>query len=124
MAKGILTAEGAKDIITAAFPRFRGMQVELLDDGWDFQVFEVDAGWLFRIPKREEYATKLSMEYKLLPNLADWVSLPIKRLLYLTLKIQIHNFYLTPYLTPESVSVERSVMMITPTMAMVVHLVV
>ena len=79
MIQGILTAESAKDIITAAFPRFRGMQVELLDEGWDFQVFEVDAEWLFRFPKREESATKLSMECRLLPDLADWVSLPIPR---------------------------------------------
>ena len=79
MIKGILTAESAKDIITAAFPQFRGMQIELLGEGWDFQVFEVDAGWLFRFPKREECTTKLSMECRLLPGLADWVPLPIPR---------------------------------------------
>jgi len=79
MIKGILTAESAKDIIDAAFPRFRGMQVELLDEGWDFQVFEVDIGWLFRFPKREECTTKLSMECRLLPDLTDWVALPIPR---------------------------------------------
>ncbi len=77
--QGLLTAESAKDIITAAFPRFHGMQVEFLDEGWDFQVFEIDAEWLLRFPKREECATKLSMECRLLPDLADWVSLPIPR---------------------------------------------
>lgn len=79
MIKRILTAEIAKDIITASFPRFCGMQVELLDEGWDFRVFEVDAGWLFRFPKREESVTKLSMECRLLTDLADWVPLPIPR---------------------------------------------
>jgi len=80
--KDIRTAESAKDIITAVFPRFYGMQVELLDEGWDFKIFEVDGGWLFRFPKREECVTKLSMEYRLLPDLADWVSLPIPRHVY------------------------------------------
>ncbi len=79
MIKGILTAESAKNIITAAFPQFRGTKVELLGDGWDFQVFEVDAGWLFRFPKRKESATKLNMECRLLPDLADWVPLPSPR---------------------------------------------
>jgi len=80
--QGLLTAESAKDLITAAFPRFHGMQVEFLDEGWDFQVFEVDAEWLLRFPKREECAAKLSMECRLLPDLADWVSLPIPRYEY------------------------------------------
>jgi len=80
--KDIRTAESAKDIITAVFPRFYGMQVELLDEGWDFKIFEVDGGWLFRFPKREECVTKLSMECRLLPDLADWVSLPIPRHVY------------------------------------------
>ena len=51
--------------------------MELLGEGWDFQVFEVDARWLFRFPKHDESATKLSMECRLLSDLADWVSLPI-----------------------------------------------
>lgn len=84
MIKDILTAESAKEIITAAFPRFRGMQVELLGEGWNFQVFEVDARWLFRFPKREESAIKLSLECSLLPDLADWVPLPIPRFEYCT----------------------------------------
>ena len=79
MIEDILTVESAKDIITATFPRFHGMQVELLGEGWDLQVFEVDAGWLFRFPKREKCVTKLSMECRLLPGLADWMSLPIPR---------------------------------------------
>ncbi len=84
MIKDILTAESAKEIITAAFPRFHGMQVELLGEGWNFQVFEVDARWLFRFPKLEESAIKLSLECSLLPDLADWVPLPIPRFEYCT----------------------------------------
>jgi aminoglycoside phosphotransferase (APT) family kinase protein len=51
--------------------------VELLDEGWDFQVFEVDERWLFRFPKRESGVVKLNMERKLLSSLGEWVSLPV-----------------------------------------------
>jgi len=64
-------------IITAAFPEFRGTRVEMLDEGWDFRVFEVDSGWLFRFPKRETSEAKLNLEYKLLSGLGEWVTLPV-----------------------------------------------
>jgi hypothetical protein len=51
--------------------------MELLGEGWDFQVFEVDARWLFRFPKREASVAKLNMERKLLSGLGEWVSLPV-----------------------------------------------
>ncbi len=51
--------------------------MELLDEGWDFQVFEVDQRWLFRFPKRESGVAKLNMERKLLSSLGEWVSLPV-----------------------------------------------
>ncbi len=73
----ILTAKSAKVIITTAFPEFRGAHVELLGEGWDFQVFEVDKMWLFRFPKRESGIAKLNTEYKLLSSLGEWVSLPV-----------------------------------------------
>ena len=72
-----MTAKSAKAIITTAFQGFRGAHVELLGEGWDFQVFEVDEGWLFRFPKRESGIAKLNTEYKLLPSLGEWVSLPV-----------------------------------------------
>jgi len=72
-----LTAESARAIITAAFPEFRGQRVELLDEGWDFRVFEVDARWSFRFPKREGGVAKLNRERKFLPGLAEWVSQPV-----------------------------------------------
>jgi len=72
-----LTAKRARAIIIAAFPEFRGARMELLGEGWDFQVFEVDASWLFRFPKREAGEAKLNMEHKLLSGLGEWVSLPV-----------------------------------------------
>jgi len=72
-----LTAESASAIIASTFPEFRGARVELLDEGWDFRVFEVDASWLFRFPKREASVAKLNRESKLLSGLGEWVSLPI-----------------------------------------------
>jgi len=72
-----LTAESARAIINSTFPEFCGPRVELLDEGWDFRVFEVDARWLFRFPKREVCVAKLNMEHKLLSSLGEWVSLPV-----------------------------------------------
>ena len=72
-----LTAKRARAIIIDAFPEFRGARMELLGEGWDFQVFEVDARWLFRFPKREAGVAKLNMERKLLSGLGEWVSLPV-----------------------------------------------
>jgi aminoglycoside phosphotransferase (APT) family kinase protein len=72
-----LTAESVRAIITSTFPEFHGQRVELLDEGWDFRVFEVDATWLFRFPKRETSVAKLNMERKLLSGIGEWVSLPV-----------------------------------------------
>jgi len=38
--RGTLTAERAQAIISTNFTRFRGRHAVLLDEGWDFQVFE------------------------------------------------------------------------------------
>jgi aminoglycoside phosphotransferase (APT) family kinase protein len=73
----ILTAKSARVIITTAFPEFGGARVELLDEGWDFLVYEVDGRWLFRFPKREASVAKLNTERKLLFGLSEWVSLPV-----------------------------------------------
>ena len=80
---GKLTVEQAKGDIFTAFPQLAGMRVELLDEGYDFQVFEAGEGWLFRFPKHEQASVKLGMESRLLPGLADWLSLPVPRYEYL-----------------------------------------
>jgi aminoglycoside phosphotransferase (APT) family kinase protein len=80
--KETLTAERAQAIISANFTQFRGVHVAFLDEGWDFQVFEVDANWLFRFPKREESAARLTKEYQLLSGLGEWVSLPVPNYQY------------------------------------------
>ena len=72
-----LTAKSARAIIVAALPEFSAARVELLDEGWDFKVFEVDPRWLFRFPKREASVLKLNMERKLLSGLGEWLSLPV-----------------------------------------------
>jgi aminoglycoside 2''-phosphotransferase len=72
-----LTAERAQAIISTAFPQFRGRHAIFVAEGWDFQVFEVAAEWLFRFPKREKSAARLTKEYHLLSHLKQWVSLPI-----------------------------------------------
>ena len=58
-------------------PEFRTARIELLDEGYDFQVFEDDGGWLFRFPKRESGIAKLNKEHQLLSGVGAWVSLPV-----------------------------------------------
>lgn len=73
----IETASYPEAAIVAAFPQFHGARVTLLDEGWDFRLYELDSGWLFRFPKRPESVLKLEVECKLLPALAERLSLPI-----------------------------------------------
>jgi len=77
-----LSAASAGAIIGSTFPEFRDSHVELLGEGWDFRVFEVDANWLFRFPKRETSVAKLNMERGLLLGLGEWISLPIPNFEY------------------------------------------
>jgi aminoglycoside 2''-phosphotransferase len=77
-----LTTKRARAITVAAFPEFRGAHMKLLDEGWDFQVFEADGGWLFRFPKRQTSVAKLKMERELLSGLGEWVSLPVPNFEY------------------------------------------
>ena len=62
-------SESARRIIESIFPRFRGMPVGFLDEGWDFRVFEVGGEWVFRFPKHEGSVAKLEIELALLPEL-------------------------------------------------------
>lgn len=87
--EAILTAESARSIIGQAFPELRRARVELLDEGWDFRVFEVEAMWLFRFPKRESSVLKLKMEQQLLPGLGEWVSLQVPSYEYFCESLEI-----------------------------------
>ena len=71
-----MTPEQAQALISTAFPQFRGRRAVFLAEGWDFQVFGVGTEWIFRFPKREESASRLTKEYHLLSDLGRWVSLP------------------------------------------------
>ena len=90
----ILTARTAKAAITIAVPEFRGASVELLDEGWDFRVFEVDGKWMFRFPKRETSIAKLNMERRLLHDLGEWVSLPVPNYEYFC---ESHEISIRPF---------------------------
>jgi aminoglycoside phosphotransferase (APT) family kinase protein len=72
-----LTVENVGATIARTFPEFQGVRVELLDEGWDFRVFEVDESWLFRFPRRKTSVAKLKKEREILSVIGDWVSLPV-----------------------------------------------
>lgn len=77
-----ITTHSAEAAISGAFPEFADAHVELLDEGWDFRVFEVDSRWLFRFPKREEGLAKLDKERRLLEGLVEWLPLPVPSYAY------------------------------------------
>jgi aminoglycoside phosphotransferase (APT) family kinase protein len=72
-------ASSPQAAIAAAFPQFRNERAVPLDEGWDFQLYEIESGWLLRLPKHSDSVPKLETECRLLPDLADWLSLPIPR---------------------------------------------
>ena len=58
------------EIIAADLPEFADPRVSVLGEGWDFSTFLVDDEWVFRFPKRRQYARQLAREFKLLEALA------------------------------------------------------
>jgi aminoglycoside phosphotransferase (APT) family kinase protein len=53
--------------------------VELLGAGYDFRVFSVGTGTLFRFPQHPKAVPKLEIERRLLTDLGDHLSLPVPR---------------------------------------------
>jgi len=58
------------EVIAADLPEFADPRVAVLGEGWDFTTFLVDDEWVFRFPKRRQYARQLAREFKLLEALA------------------------------------------------------
>ncbi len=58
------------EVIAADLPDFADSRVAVLGEGWDFTTFLVDDEWVFRFPKRRQYARKLAREFKMLEALA------------------------------------------------------
>ena len=51
-----------------------------IDEGWDSIVLEVDGEWIVRVPRREEVREVMSLEARLLSELASALPVPVPRI--------------------------------------------
>jgi len=64
-------------LVAEACPELAGRSVQFLAEGWDFAMYEVEGGWLLRLPKREEAEEELAVEAALLPQLAPLLGVAV-----------------------------------------------
>ncbi len=55
------------------------MTLDLIDDGYDYQVLVLDDSWVFRFPRRQEVAQVLEQEVELLPKLSGALPVEVPR---------------------------------------------
>ncbi len=70
-----ITADIARQLLQAQFPRLAPHRVEYLGEGSDSVAFDVNDSWIFRFPKRRYVEAQLLIETAILPVLAP--SLPV-----------------------------------------------
>jgi aminoglycoside phosphotransferase (APT) family kinase protein len=61
-----LTTTQVADIVRAQFPHVQPSTVRYLGEGYDSTAFEVNGGWVFRFPKREDIEQQLLLEMRVL----------------------------------------------------------
>lgn len=57
-----LTPDTASAVIKASFPAIDTEQIEHLGSGWEYDAFLTRDGWVFRFPRRKEYAGHFEQE--------------------------------------------------------------
>lgn len=68
-----------RQAIAEAFPSLEIRSLRYFAAGWDYELWELNGGQLFRFPLREECAAPLRVESRLLPELARHVSVAVPR---------------------------------------------
>lgn len=76
-AEHIVTADQAAALIGSQFPDLRPVRVDDLGAGFDNTAYLVNAGWVFRFPRRTIAVTLLETERQLLPLIARHVPTPV-----------------------------------------------
>lgn len=72
-----LDADRVRTLLGRQFPDLDPTAVAYLGEGYDSTVFEVDARWVFRFPKRADVERQLLLEMRVLPVLAQQAPLPV-----------------------------------------------
>jgi aminoglycoside 2''-phosphotransferase len=73
----ILDEARCRTVIYQAFPELTVRSLRYFNSGWDYELWEINDELLFRFPLREECATWLPAEARLLPLLATRLPAPI-----------------------------------------------
>jgi aminoglycoside 2''-phosphotransferase len=66
--------------------------VRYFNAGWDYELWEINNELLFRFPLREDCATRLPIEARLLAELADHVSVAIPKPLHVSMGVPPHEW--------------------------------
>jgi aminoglycoside phosphotransferase (APT) family kinase protein len=66
-------------LIRAHFPELEFEVVDIVNDGWDSVVLDLDGEWIVRVPRRPEVAEWLEREIRLLPELAPTLPVLVPR---------------------------------------------
>lgn len=77
-----LTAEQAKALIDEQFPELSPSRVVPISRGWDNAAFRVNDDLVFRFPRRQLGAACMENEINVLPSIADTLTLPIPKPLF------------------------------------------
>lgn len=72
------TVELVRRLIAEQFPQYAGLPiVEVAQQGHDNRTYRLGDDMLIRMPSAAEYALKVPIEQTVLPQLADYLSIPI-----------------------------------------------
>ncbi|MCJ8011018.1 aminoglycoside phosphotransferase family protein [Paenibacillus sp. KQZ6P-2] len=74
-----LPLEMASALIYSQFPQLSSKRIRRLDHGWDNTVYLVGNEYVFRFPRRQVAVSLLEMEGRILPKLADRISIPYSK---------------------------------------------
>jgi len=88
----MLDEERCRHAIAEALPSLELHSVRYFNAGWDYELWEINNELLFRFPLRENCATRLPIEARLLAELADRVSFPIPRPLHVSIGVPAHEW--------------------------------
>lgn len=77
-----ISEELVRKWIDRQFPQLSSKRIKLAGNGWDNTVFRVGDDYIFRFPRRNVAVKLIQLEGRLLPKLADFVTIAYPRPLF------------------------------------------
>lgn len=77
LAQKSISCEEARALIENQFPELEPVELELIGEGWDNRVFQVNQNLTFRFPRRQVAVELIETEGELLPTIAPYLPTPI-----------------------------------------------